>query len=134
MRKLNKLNAAFAKTAPKGKYGDGGGLWLHKRDATSGKWMFLFKLRKRRREMGLGGFPEVSLKDARDAAQHCRTVTRDGRDPIKARERDRRELERNMHLLKDIAHDAFETRKAELRGAERPGAGSHLWNFTYCPG
>jgi integrase len=115
------LSAAFARTAPKGKFGDGGGLWLHKRDTVSGKWIFLFKLRKRRREMGLGGFPEVSLKDARDAAQHCRTIVRDGYDPIKARERDRREIERNLHLLKYIARDVFEAREAELKGDGKAG-------------
>lgn len=121
MRELNKLSAAFARTAPKGKHGDGGGLWLHKRDTTSGKWLFLFKLRKRRREMGLGGFPEVSLKEARDAAQHWRTVVRSGHDPITTRERERREVERNLHLLKDIALDAFEARKAELKGDGKAG-------------
>lgn len=121
MRELNKLSAAFARTAPKGKYGDGGGLWLHKRDTACGKWVFLFKQHLRRREMGLGGFPEITLKDARNAAQHCRTVLRAGDDPIKARNRDRRKAERNLHLLNEIAHDAFEARKAELKGDGKAG-------------
>jgi integrase len=43
-------------------------------------------------------------------------VVHEGRDPIRERERERRKAARNMHLLSDIAIDAFESRKASLRG------------------
>ena len=62
----------------------------------------------RRREMGLGGVPDVSLKEAREAAEKWRGLARVGIDPIKERDRQRREDARHMHLLKDIAFDAFE--------------------------
>ncbi|MBE3637429.1 tyrosine-type recombinase/integrase [Mangrovicoccus algicola] len=116
MPALNKLSAAQVRTAPAGRYGDGGGLWLHKRDETAGKWLYLFKQGKRRREMGLGAFPAVSLKEAREKADRCRAQARDGLDPITEREKQRREMRRNLHLLRDIADDAFEARKAELKG------------------
>jgi integrase len=48
-------------------------------------------------------------------------VVRAGIDPIKQRERKRREAARNIHLLKDIAEDAFEARKAELKGDGKAG-------------
>ena len=35
--------------------------------------------------------------------------------------RQRREAERNPHVLSDIAHDALESRKAELRGDGKAG-------------
>lgn len=41
---------------------------------------------------------------------------RAGVDPIKDRERQRREAVRNLHILADVARDAFEARKAELKG------------------
>jgi hypothetical protein len=66
--------------------------------------------------MGLGAYPDVSLKEAREAATHNRTLVRQGLDPIKERERLRREAARNIHMLTDIALDAFESRKAELKG------------------
>ncbi|WP_413718761.1 tyrosine-type recombinase/integrase [Silicimonas sp. MF1-12-2] len=71
--------------------------------------------------MGLGAFPEVSLKEARQEAEKWRAVVRSGKDAIKERERQRREAERNMHLLRDIALDAFESRKAELKGDGKAG-------------
>ncbi len=121
MGELNKLSALKAKTAEAGKYGDGGNLWLHKSSAANGKWLFFFRAGNRRREMGLGPFPTVSLKEARTEADKWRAVVRIGGDPIKERQRERREAERNLHLLKDIAADAFESRKAELKGDGKAG-------------
>ncbi len=111
-----KLSALKIKAAPAGKYGDGAGLWLVKRNAERGKWLLYVTVHGRRREMGLGGYPQVSLKEAREDAHKWRALVREGKDPIKERQRQRREAERNMHLLKDIALDAFEARKAELKG------------------
>ncbi len=66
--------------------------------------------------MGLGGINDVSLKDARPAAAKCRLRVAQEIDPIKQREKDRRDAARNLHVLNDIAMDAFESRKAELKG------------------
>lgn len=115
-RALNKLTAVEVKSKAPGKYSDGGGLWLHKREDGGGQWVLRVTVHGRRREMGLGGIADISLKDARSKAEQWRNVARDGVDPIKERERLRRVAARNMHLLKDIAEDAFESRKAELKG------------------
>ena len=115
-RAFNKLTAQAAKAAAPGKISDGGGLWLHKRDDGGSQWVLRVVVHGRRREMGLGGYPTVSLREAREAADKWRGMVRQGLDPIKERERQRREAERNIHLLKDIALDAFESRKAELKG------------------
>lgn len=121
MRETNKLSAAKVKAAEAGKHGDGGNLWLHKRSPEHGKWLLLVTVHGRRREMGLGTYPEVSLKEAREEAAKWRAVVRQGLDPIKERQRERRQAERNMHLLRDIAADAFEARKAELKGDGKAG-------------
>ncbi len=121
MRELNKLSATQIKSAPQGKYGDGGGLYLHKRNATRGKWLFFFTIGGRRREMGLGTYPDVSLRTAREEAQKWRAVTTQSLDPIKQREKERHETLRNLKLLRDIAEDAYETRKAELKGDGKAG-------------
>ena len=115
-RALNKLTAVAVKAAAPGKYSDGGGLWLHKREDGGGQWVLRVTVHGRRREMGLGSASAVSLKEARESAERWRGSVRDGSDPIKERERLRREAARNLHLLKDIALDAFESRKAELKG------------------
>ncbi|CAN1573071.1 XerC Integrase [Paracoccaceae bacterium] len=115
-RLQNRLSAVKVRTCEPGKYADGGGLWLHKRDDGGGQWVLRVTIHGRRREMGLGAMTEVSLKEAREAADKWRATVREDKDPIKERERLRREAARNMHLLKDIALDAFESRKAELKG------------------
>lgn len=66
--------------------------------------------------MGLGAFPAVSLAEARRLADEARALVRASVDPIKDRERRRREAERKLHLLGEVALDAFESRKAELKG------------------
>ncbi|WP_019564389.1 site-specific integrase [Agrobacterium sp. 10MFCol1.1] len=120
-RSLNKLSAAAVKHSMAGKYSDGGGLWLFKREDGGGQWVLRITVHGRRREMGLGAISEVSLKEAREEAERWRAVVRAGRDPIKERERSKRESAKRLHLLKDIAEDAYESRKAELKGDGKAG-------------
>ncbi len=79
---LNKLTArGVVSHSAKGRYADGGGLYLQV-DANGGKqWIFRFQVKAdadaplKRVEMGLGGVKKVSLAVARDlAAQHRATV------------------------------------------------------------
>jgi hypothetical protein len=121
MRALNKLSAPKVKTCGAGKYGDGGGLWLVKREDGGGQWVLRVVAHGRRREMGLGSLADVSLAKARELAAVHRALAKSGVDPIKQRDKERREAARNMHLLQDVALDAFESRKAELKGDGKAG-------------
>ncbi|WOH79006.1 integrase arm-type DNA-binding domain-containing protein [Bradyrhizobium sp. BEA-2-5] len=116
-----KLSAVHVRQSPAGKYGDGGGLWLLKSSKDTGSWMLRVAVHGRLRHMGLGSIADVSLADARLSAAKWRSVARDGRDPIRERERHRRDAARNLHLLEDVAKDAFEARKAGLRGEGKAG-------------
>lgn len=118
---LNRLNAAQVSKAAPGKHSDGGGLWLHQRDGGKGQWVLRLTVHGRRREMGLGSTQDVSLKDARALATKWRALAAQEIDPIKQREKERREALRNLHLLKDIAEDAFNSRKADLKGDGEAG-------------
>ncbi|MGV1946786.1 MULTISPECIES: tyrosine-type recombinase/integrase [unclassified Agrobacterium] len=120
-RTLNKLSALAVKNAGAGKYADGGGLWLIKREDGGGQWVLRFTIHGRRREMGLGSIGEVSLKEAREESERWRAVARSGLDPISQREKNKREAVKRLHLLKDVAEDAFESRKAELKGDGKAG-------------
>lgn len=120
-RHINKLSSLAVKQSPAGKFCDGLGLWLIKSDSDTGNWVLRIVVHGRRREMGLGSIADVSLKEARDAAAHWRFVVRSGKDPIREREREKRERARNMHLLADVAKDAFEARKAELKDDGKAG-------------
>ncbi|MBU2043388.1 MAG: integrase arm-type DNA-binding domain-containing protein [Alphaproteobacteria bacterium] len=51
--------------------------------STGGRtWILRVTIAGRRRDMGLGGYPEVTLAEARDAARRARALIRDGEDPI----------------------------------------------------
>lgn len=102
-RALNKLNAPKVRTCGPGKYSDGGGLWLVKREDGGGQWVLRVTVHGRRREMGLGSTTDVPLKEARESAEKWRAKVRDNKDPIKEREKERREAARNLHILNDVA-------------------------------
>ena len=65
--------------------------------------------------MGLGGFPDVSLKEARELAADYRKMAKQGIDPIKTRSQQRREALRPKSNLAVIAEAAYEAKKAELK-------------------
>ena len=115
-RELNRLTATKVKNLGPGKYLDGGGLWLRKLEGGSAQWILRVSIHGRRREMGLGGYPEVTLREARLEAENFRALVRKGIDPIKERERQRRESARARPTLAMVAEDAFDARKAELKG------------------
>ncbi|WP_273719542.1 MULTISPECIES: site-specific integrase [Bartonella] len=121
MALMNRLNARSVATLGAGKYNDGAGLLLHKRKDGGAQWIYRYTIHGRRREMGLGALRDVFLKQARELATGWRSVLREGRDPIKERNKQKREAISNLHYLKDIALDAFESRKAELKGDGKDG-------------
>ena len=121
MRALNRLSAAAVKAGRPGKFSDGGGLWLHRRDDGGAQWFLRVTVGGRRREMGLGSLADVSLREARDAAAKWRKVAASGRDPIKERDRQRREAAAVRPTLDTVAREAFEARKAQLKGDGKAG-------------
>ena len=102
----NLLTSAFLKSAPTGKHIDGAYLWFIKRPDGGAQCMLRVSLGRKRREMGLGGFPEVSLKDARELAVDYRKMARQGIDPIKTRSQQRRDALRRCggHQLPLLLH------------------------------
>ncbi len=121
MRARNRLSAGFLKSAPVGKHCDGAGLWLVKRDTGGAQWVLRITVHGRRREMGLGGYPALGLADARKLAERWRNVAAAARDPIKEREAEQRAARREDISLAVLTADAFEARKAELKGDGKAG-------------
>jgi integrase len=121
MRALNRLSASFVKAAPAGKHCDGAGLWMVKREDGGSQWVLRVTVHGRRREMGLGSLDSVSLAVARQAAAHWRAIAATGHDPIKVREQEARNAHRQDTSLASITADAFDARKAELKGDGKAG-------------
>ena len=65
-----------------GRHGDGGGLYLNVAKGGSKSWVQRITIDGRRRDVGLGGFPAVSLAKARERASQNRDAIVDGRDPV----------------------------------------------------
>ena len=65
-----------------GRYSDGGGLHLYISRAGRKSWVHRITIDGRRRDIGLGGFPTVSLASAREKAADNRAAVAAGRDPL----------------------------------------------------
>jgi hypothetical protein len=61
------------------------GLMLQVTPTGGRTWLLRTMVGARRREIGLGGYPEVSLADARDRARGARETIRGGVDPVEER-------------------------------------------------
>jgi len=116
MTKWNQLTAAFVKTAKAGKYNDGAGLWLVVHANGSSNWTFRYQMGGRRREPGLGGTKSVTLQQARARAAEGRQLVAQGIDPQEKWKAEKIESSRPKPTLSNIAKEAFESKKAELKG------------------
>src|SRR3954452_17674119 len=65
---------------------DGGGLYLRVSSTGAKSWVFRFQIEGKRRDMGLGPYPDVTLARAREKAAANRAQRRDGTDPIAVKE------------------------------------------------
>ena len=80
---MAKLTALSAKTLSKpGRHGDGDGLYLNVSPSGSESWVQRIVVHGRRRDIGLGPYPAVSLASARDIARDNRSAISQGRDPV----------------------------------------------------
>jgi integrase len=84
-RAIHKLTAREAETISEpGRHSDGGSLYLSISGDGRRRWVFLYSLRGKQREAGLGPAAKggVSLKAAREKAAQGRALLKDGRDPV----------------------------------------------------
>lgn len=85
-RGLNKLSArGVASLQGRGRYSDGGGLYLQIDGTGTKQWTFRFQIAGRRSEMGLGGVDAVPLVEARKQAARCRADVAAGLNPLQMR-------------------------------------------------
>lgn len=123
-RPRNKLTArqAAAITSP-GRHSDGGSLYLvidGDGEAMRRRWLYLFNWHGKRREMGLGGFPAVSLANARKGRDEAERLVREGHDPIAAREESRR-ARSCKPTFGEVADALIEAKVAEWRNDKHRG-------------
>ncbi len=115
----NAISQMRAKNMEAGKYADGQGLWLFKSRKEAGKWILRLVISGKRREMGLGRWPDVSIGEARRRAEDARRQLRDGVDPIEARAKQKVRVERIT--LGEAVEGCFEARQAQLKSDGKAG-------------
>ncbi|MCY4528725.1 MAG: Arm DNA-binding domain-containing protein [Chloroflexi bacterium] len=109
-----------------GRYSDGGGLHLFISKARRKSWVHRITIDGRRRDIGLGGFPSVSLAQAREKAAANRTAVAGGRDPLADSRRPA------MPTFKEAAHTVHEANRPRWRMASTPQAGWGVLSDTQC--
>lgn len=119
MTLLNALTQLKAKNLGPGKHFDGQGLMLVKSRKEAGKWMLRLTVAGKRREMGLGRWPDVPLAEARQRASDARRQLREGVDPIQARQSEKQRAHRLT--VADAIEQCFVARQAELKNDGQAG-------------
>lgn len=120
-RAASVLTAAKVKAAGLGKHHDGGGLGLYLRVDPNGArfWVQRITIGGKRREVGLGAPPLVSLAEARDTAFKNKKLVRDGGNPIveKRRHRDALTFEAAVEKYLAAKLDGFRNEKHKKQWA-----------------
>jgi integrase len=129
-RVIGRLSAQAVQQARQpGSYPDGVGLYLHVSPGGSRSWIYRFMLAGREREMGLGGFPTVTLAEARLKAADARKLRASGIDPIEAKR-----AQQAAALLEAAKALTFKSAAASYIAAHRSGwrntEHAHQWDAT----
>ncbi|OLS63933.1 tyrosine-type recombinase/integrase [Pseudomonas putida] len=108
----------LAKAGVKDMANDGNGLYFKVGETGGTSWIYKYKLNKKTTEMGLGGYPEVSLSDARIKHADARKLRANGICPRTARddEQDRLITQRRADDAKRVLFEQMAKEYAETHG------------------
>lgn len=86
--KINQLSDLKAKRYKPGMYGDGSNLWLQvtgNAETPARSWLFRYIKDDKYKYMGLGAYPDVGLREAREKASEARRLLREGKGSLRER-------------------------------------------------
>ena len=97
------------------------GLYLNIQESGAKSWILRIMIGGKRREIGLGGFPDVSLSDARMDARDQRRQVSAGIDPLELKVQARQMLKREQQALsfKEAVEQFFETKRRPEFSSEK---------------
>ncbi|WP_406857564.1 integrase arm-type DNA-binding domain-containing protein [Alsobacter sp. KACC 23698] len=128
MPKLRARSVETIKT--EGRYGDGGGLYLVVSESGAKKWVLRYQQAGRRRDMGLGSFPDVPLAAAREKASAARCAAAAGQDPIAKRKAEAARSRRPT--FREIAAEVIPLEQAKSKNAKVQYQWAFLLGEAYC--
>ena len=110
---MGQLTVAGIKSLSRpGLHSDGGTLYLNVAPGGSKSWIQRLTIGGRRRDIGLGGYPLVSLAKAREKAFENRRLARAGGDPLAEKRR------RRTPTFREAAERTFEAHKPRWRNMQ----------------
>ncbi len=122
MARTGKLSAVeVAKAKGPAVLHDGGGLYLRVSPTGSKSWVFRFQLDGKRRDMGLGPFPDISLAEARGNASAHRKQRHEGIDPLDAKAAQRQAQRLSVakgRTFREVAEEFIGRNEAGWRNAK----------------
>lgn len=81
-------------------------------------WILRTVIGEKRKDIGLGGYPEISLSRAREMARNKKQMVRDGKDPIAEKRKLKQKLideQTSAITFSDIANEYIEKQSKELK-------------------
>ena len=109
------LTAKTIKTLTKQRTLDAHGLYFCVSPSGARKWTYRYRHQGRSREMGLGGYPDVSLQQARIKRDAQRALRNEGLDPLEEKQRQaRRKLAAGEQTFARAAAFAYDVKREEL--------------------
>ncbi len=106
------LTARKVQTAKAGKHSDGNGLFLLVKETGGKSWVLRYQINGRRRDIGLGAYPYVSLLEAREKVIALKKQIKEGFDPLSERQK-----QKDINFYK--ASIAFiDSKKSEWKNAK----------------
>ena len=112
-----KFSATGVKALSKpGRHSDGDGLHLFISKTGGKSWVQRITMDGRRRDFGLGGYPTVSLAQARKRASDIREAVGNGRDPVAEKRRPA------MPIFREAAYAVHEANKPRWRNGSHTSA------------
>ena len=118
---VKRLTDKAVRSAKPGRYGDGNGLFLRVMSSGSKQWVQRIVIRGKRCDLGLGGYPLVTLADARIAAFENRRIARAGGDP----RAERRKL--NVPTVAEAVESVIAIHRLGWKDAEK---NEHQWRAS----
>ena len=109
-----------------GRYGDGATLYLVVAPGGSKQWVQRLTVRGKQTDIGLGGYPVVGLRDAREKAHANRTQAQSGADPLLEKRR------AAVPTFRNLAAQHIEALRPSWRNAKHAAQwGSTLAAYAY---
>jgi integrase len=117
-RKARTLAATWVKAVVKpGTYSDGGGLSLRVHPSGSKNWVVRTTIKGKQTNIGVGGYPEITLLKARNLAESKIKEIKAGKNPVAANREVKRETLRiaSIPTFRRAAEDTFNLNKGKWR-------------------